>query len=82
MHIVLKHSIFLKSGLLGSFGVKTKANAKDKVAHASSEQDNIEVELNEENQIDQSETWHREEYDIQPQIDDDGEEGKEGYLLA
>ena len=40
------------------------------------------MELNEENQIDQSETWHREEYDIQPQIDDDGEEGKEGYLLA
>ena len=46
--------------------------------------DSIKVELNEENQIDQSEIWHKEEFDIQPQTDDDdeGEEGEEGYLLA
>ena len=55
---------------------KTKATTEDKVVHASSKKDNIEVELNEENQIDQSETWHREESDTQPQIDDDGEEGE------
>ena len=45
--------------------------------------DSIKVELNEENQIDQSEIWHKEESNIQPQADDDdGEEGEEGYLLA
>ena len=48
------------------------------VVHASSEKDSIEVEFNEENQIDESEIWHKEEYDIQPQIDDDdGGEGEE-----
>ena len=63
---------------------KTKATAEDKVVHASSEKDSIEVELNEENHIDQSEIWHKEESNILPQIDDDddGEEGEEGYLLA
>jgi len=62
---------------------KTKATAEDKVVHASSEKDSIEVEPNEENQIDQSEIWHREESNIQPHTDDDdGEEGEEGYLLA
>ena len=53
------------------------------MVHASLEKDSIEVKLNEENQIDQCEIWHREESDIQPQTDDDdGEEGEEGYLLA
>ena len=36
--------------------------------------DSIKVELNEENQIDQSEICHKEEFDIQPQTDDDDEE--------
>ena len=41
------------------------------------------MELNEENQIDQCEIWHREESNIQPQADDDDEEeGEDGYLLA
>ena len=62
---------------------ETKAIVEDMVVYASSEKDSIEVELNEENQIDQFEIWHREESDIQPQTDDDDEKkGKEGYLLA